>query len=92
MSTTFTAFNRSEALENITHHVDDALSTHFQDSTERTVLVCWEGQGEPAIVAVNSYLPDCRCDEEEAEELARDLLQELNWFEEEGERPADQIV
>ena len=31
-------------------------------------------------VAVHSYLPDCSCDDEEAEELAKDMLEEDGWF------------
>ena len=63
---------RSEAIEHVNYWSDDALSDHRQPSTDRTAIIGWSAH--EAYVAVNSYLPDCSCDEDESVELATELL------------------
>lgn len=45
----------------------------------RPVLIGWLCGFEPLFVAVHSYL-DVRLDDDEAEDLARDYLEEIGWF------------
>ncbi len=45
----------------------------------RSVLVGWQCGFEPLFVAVHSYL-DVQIDEEDAERMARDYLEERGWF------------
>lgn len=65
----------------VAYRVDDALhgekATDFQPGD---VLVGWQCGFEPLVVAVGSYLPGCTVDNDEAEELAADYLQEIKWF------------
>lgn len=71
---------RRDAIPYISFYVDDALSDHPHPVTSRTRLVGWQCGFEPLFVAVSSYLPGCACDDEEAVELAQDLLAERGWF------------
>jgi len=78
---------RQDAIDYIGGYIDDALSDHAQPVTPRTRLVGWQCGFEPMFVAVNSYLPDCRCDDDEAIELAMDYLTEKGWFDGEAKEP-----
>ena len=53
-------------------------------------LVGWQCGFEPLFVAVHSYL-DVRIDDQEAEEMAADYLEEIGWFAD-GRKPADYII
>lgn len=83
---------RAEALPLIVYHVDDAGSPHEQPVTDRTRLIGWLSYPSPLFVAVNSYLPDCRCDDDEAIELATDLLAERGWFGHADACPPDYVL
>jgi hypothetical protein len=72
---------RENALTYVGPHVDDAGSAQEKPITDRTRLVGFQCGFEPMVVAVHSYLPDCECDDDEAEELAVDYLDEIGWFE-----------
>jgi len=71
---------REQALKHVYYCVDDALSEHniFKIPTNAR-LVGWQCGYEPMFVAVWSYL-DAELDEQEAEEIATDLLTEKRWF------------
>lgn len=56
-----------------------------------SVLVGWQCGFEPLFVAVHSYL-DVRVDDEEAEELAADWLEEIGWFGQGGRRDCDYLI
>ena len=71
---------REEMLKYVGHHVDDAMSNEEKEIAENTRLVGFQCGFEPMVVAVHSYLPDCSCDDGEAEELAIDSLEEKGWF------------
>jgi hypothetical protein len=84
--------NRTDAVEYLGGYVDDALSPdpfkaddgHLMSDQEIATdsnirLVGWQCGFEPLFVAVRSYL-DLRLDDDEAEELAVDLLVERGWF------------
>lgn len=43
-------------------------------------LVGWRCGFKPLFVAVHSYLPGVRLDDQEAEDLAADYLRERGWF------------
>jgi len=83
---------REEAIQYVGHHVDDALSPDPKPITEHTRLVGWQCGFEPMFVAVHSYLPECKCDDDEAEELALDLLAEIKWWGDLLPRSADHIL
>jgi hypothetical protein len=71
---------REQALAYVGHCVDDALSERsISDIPANARLVGWQCGFEPMFVAVWSYL-DLRLDDQEAEELAVDLLTEKKWF------------
>jgi hypothetical protein len=72
--------HREQAKDYVAYCVDDAMSTHNQPITDRTRLVGWQCGFEPLFVAVNSYLPDCTVGDDEAAELAKDMLEEIGWF------------
>ena len=71
---------RERAIPYVGYHVDNAQSTDVKSITDQTRLVGWQCGFEPMFVAVHNYLPECKCDDEEAEELATDLLTEIGWF------------
>lgn len=85
--------NKEQAAPYISYAVDDALSP--RDPNERPQnarLVGWQCGAEPLFVAVWSYL-DARLDDDEAEEIARDFLQEKKWFSDNDNPPdADFIL
>ena len=60
--------------------VDDALAERSVDDMPTNArLVGWQCGFEPLFVAVWSYL-DRRLSEDEAVEIAKDLLSEKHWF------------
>jgi len=84
---------RQDAIKNIGHYIDDAMSTHEQPVTPRTTLVGWQCGFEPMFVAVNSYLDGCVVEEDEAVELATALLQEIKWFSDnQGPNEPDYVI
>jgi hypothetical protein len=76
--------NREQAIPYIGYCVDDALSEHnvadlILPLPSNVKLVGWQCGFEPLFVAVWSYL-DVPLNDQEAEELAIDLLTEKKWF------------
>lgn len=73
---------RDQALPYVAHVLDDALSDEHSmaDLRDDARLVGWQCGFEPLFVAVQSYLPGVRLDEQEAEEIATDYLEEKGWF------------
>jgi hypothetical protein len=73
--------NREMALPYIAYCIDDALSERVvTDMPPNARLVGWQCGFEPMFVAVWSYLPDTSLTDDEAAELATNLLAEKNWF------------
>jgi hypothetical protein len=71
---------REQALAYVGHCVDDALSEReLSDMPASARLVGWQCGFEPMFVAVWSYL-NVTLSEDEAVELATDLLVEKKWF------------
>lgn len=71
---------RNEALPYIAYAVDDTLATRdVEDMPDNARLVGWQCGFEPMFVAVWSYL-GVRLSEDEAVEIATDLLVERGWF------------
>ena len=83
---------REDAISYVGHHIDDAQSPDPKPITEHTRLVGWQCGFEPMFVAVHSYLPECKCDDGEAEDLAIDLLREIGWWGGIAPRHADFIL
>lgn len=85
---------RTDALEYVSYAVDDALSERDPgEAPANARLVGWQCGFEPLFVAVWSYLPGVRLDAADAEDLARDLLQEKGWFSDNDNPPdADYII
>jgi hypothetical protein len=77
---------RDKAMEYVGYCVDNALSERkISDMPPNARLVGWQCGFEPLFVAVWSYLGDTqgnldRIDDNEAVELATDLLVEKKWF------------
>lgn len=72
--------NREQAIPYIGYCVDDALSERrVEDMPANARLVGWQCGSEPMFVAVWSYLGG-ELDDEEAVDLATDLLLEKKWF------------
>lgn len=72
---------RAEALEYVSYAVDDAMAERTGEPIPpHARLVGWQCGFEPLFVAVWSYLPEVRLDDDDAIELATELLQEKNWF------------
>lgn len=83
---------REQALEFVSYAVDDARSERSISAIPAHArLIGWQCGYAPLFVAVWSYLPDVHLDEEEAEEIATDLLIEKHWFSDEPQ-PADHIL
>lgn len=83
--------NREQALPFVSYAVDNALSERQpSEAPENARLVGWQCGFEPMFVAVWSYLGG-RLDDEEAIDLAVDLLSEKNWFAD-GERTEPDYV
>jgi hypothetical protein len=85
---------REQALPYISFCVDDALSLRsIDDMPDNARLIGWQCGFEPMFVAVWSYLPSVRLDDDDAEDLAADMLEERAWFANGGERtPADYVI
>jgi len=83
---------REQAIQYISVCVDDALAVRsIDDMPLNARLVGWQCGFEPMFVAVWSYLPDTRLSDEDAEEIASDILKERGWFTE-AARPPDFIL
>jgi hypothetical protein len=84
--------SRSDALKYVSYVVDDALSILPLSKLDKknAVLVGWQCGFEPLFVAVQSYL-NVKITEDEAEDIARDLLEEKKWFSKEP-KDADYIL
>ena len=71
---------RERAMPYVGCCVDDALAERsVADTPDNARLIGWQCGFEPMFVAVWSYL-DVRIDDDEAVELATDLLAEKKWF------------
>jgi hypothetical protein len=71
---------REQALRYVAYCVDDALSERkIEEMPDSARLVGWQCGNEPMFVGVWSYL-DLELDDQEAEELAVELLVEKEWF------------
>lgn len=78
---------REQAIPYISRGVDDALSERNpSEAPANARLVGWQCGFEPMFVAVWSYLGN-RLDDDEAIELATDLLIERKWFADEATEP-----
>jgi hypothetical protein len=72
---------REQALPYVSYYLDDAPSPDHSttDIKDDARLVGWQCGFEPLFIAVQSYLPGVRIDDEEAIEIATDYLQEIGW-------------
>jgi hypothetical protein len=84
---------RSQAMPYVSFAIDDALSPRaIKDIPANARLVGWQCGFEPLFVAVFSYL-NVRIDDADAEDIARDYLQERKWFADNDNPPdADYII
>jgi hypothetical protein len=83
---------REQALRYVSLAVDDALSERSIDEMpDNARLIGWQCGFEPMFVAVWSYL-DLELDDQEAEELATELLIERKWFADGKPVHADYII
>jgi hypothetical protein len=78
---------KADLLPYVSFAVNDALAADLAAGEvlkripiERIRFVGWQCGFEPLVVLVYSYLPGCSIDDEEASDLARDLLTERKWF------------
>ena len=81
---------RDQAMPYVAYVVDDGLSDAHH--TYRTCLpdarlIGWQCGFEPVFVAVQSYLPNTRVDDEDAIEIATDYMTEIGWFAREPTEP-----
>jgi hypothetical protein len=77
---------------NICFCVDDAgAERSLDDMPDNARFVGWQCGFEPLFVAVWSYLPDTRIDDDDAVEIATDLLEERKWFSD-GPRDPDYLI
>jgi hypothetical protein len=85
---------KDDAVRYLSFAVDDALSERRTDERpDNARLIGWQCGFEPLFVAVWSYLPGVTLSDDDAEELARDLLQEKRWFADcDNPPPADYII
>lgn len=83
---------REQALPYVSFAVDDARADRTGEPVPNNArLVGWQCGFEPLFVAVWSYLGN-RLDDDEAEELASDLLVKRQWFADAGPTPPDYII
>lgn len=83
---------REQALPYVAYALDDALSPRdIKDIPANARLVGWQCGFEPLFVAVFSYL-DVKLDDADAEDIARDYLQERKWFADNANPPAADYV
>jgi hypothetical protein len=86
------AQTREAAKAYISFCVDDALSERSVDEMPANArLVGWQCGFEPLFVAVWSYLPKTKVDDEDAVRIATDLLNERAWFSD-GPRDPDYLI
>jgi hypothetical protein len=79
---------RKQALEYVSYCVDSALSERRVDEMPANArLVGWQCGFEPMVVAVWSYFDGVKLTEDEAAEIAIDLLLEHDWFTTESVEP-----
>lgn len=80
---------REQALPYVAHVLDDAFSVDHSiaDMLPNARLVGWQCGFEPMFVAVQSYLPGTRIDDDDAAEIATDYLAEIGWFTDEPTEP-----
>lgn len=74
---------RKSALQYCSALLDDSLNVRSGISGEvrdDAVLVGWQCGFESMFVAVQSYLPGVTLSEEDAVEIAKDWLKEVEWF------------
>ena len=72
---------REDALQYVHVCIDDAMAVQSIEAMPADArLVGWQCGFEPLFVAVWSYLPGVKLDDDEAEEIARDYLIEIKWF------------
>ena len=82
---------REQATPYIALGVDDALAVRgVNEAPANARLVGWQCGFEPLFVAVWSYL-DVELNDDEAIEIATDILQERKWFSDEPTEP-DYII
>lgn len=86
--------SRQDALKYVSYVLDDALAplpiSKLDD--RNAVLVGWQCGYEPMFVAVQSYL-NVQIAARDAEEIAKDYLEEKKWFSGEGtSREAHYII
>lgn len=70
----------SDALPYVSFCITDALSVLDGPVPDHARLVGWQCGFEPLFVAVYSYIPGVRLEDDEAEEIATEFLQERRWF------------
>jgi hypothetical protein len=87
MDTPIRTITKADLLPYVVYTVNDALAADLATGEvlkripiERIRFVVWACGSEPVVVLVYSYLPGCSIDNEEAINLARDLLTERKWF------------
>lgn len=83
---------RDQALPYIAYVLDDGLSPDhsLDDLRDDARLIGWQCGFEPVFVAVQSYLPGVRLDDDEAIEIAQEYLAEIGWFNDrDGGAPSD---
>lgn len=70
-------------LEAISYFISDALSvtTYPPYNLPHLTIVGYMVGFEPLLVAVYSYLPDCKVSQADAEDIADDYLLEIGYFE-----------
>lgn len=84
----------SELLPYVSHVLDTALSPDHkrsEASTPGTYLVGWQCGFEPMVVAIVPSYTEA-IDADDAEEIARDWLEEIGWFAFVDDCPADFVV
>lgn len=86
---------KHKALEYTSFGVDDALAirqpNEIPTDLKKVRFVGWQCGFEPLFVAVWSYL-DVEIGDEDAEEMATDILKERNWFVDNENPPAADYV
>ena len=89
---------REQARAYISFCVDDALAERsIDDMPANARLVGWQCGFEPLFVAVWSYLGDTqgllnKLDDDEAIDIATDMLIERKWFGSDGARSPDYVI
>lgn len=82
---------RTQARNYVGYCVDDSLNRRsmvdIPDPDTNVRYVGWQCGFEPMFVAVWSYLPNLRINDDDAAELAVGLLAEIGWFSGEPNEP-----